>query len=169
MSKLKYTLSPNDLSCLGLYEYQHSPIEKRRRVIFSILGVFVIVYGMVMLYIGIPLLAMFMVAAGTLLLLRPYRIKRALRKRAIDPEIQDIFGEYELILNAEGIQCITPVSNSTMKWQIVKDIVHHDHYFFIRLCTGRAFVINCRTYSGDVPVSDIPQVVNSYLTHSRSQ
>jgi hypothetical protein len=90
------------------------------------------------------------------------QVDRALKNQIADPQIQGIFGAYQLTLSDEGVRDVGQTGESFCKWSGVAEVVTHGDYIFIRVVSGVAFVISRRSYSGAVPFEELPQVIEEF-------
>jgi hypothetical protein len=90
------------------------------------------------------------------------QIERHVQRLSGDPRVKGIFGSRQLILSEAGLREISPVVDSWVKWDSVREPVIEDDHILIPLANGSAAVISRKSYSGPIPFEEVPAVIANF-------
>ena len=94
-------------------------------------------------------------------------LRKTINKMYVQGKSDDI-GVHKYLISPEGVRGITGLSDGTVKWDAVENIVQTDKHLFILIHPNKAFIIPKRAFSDDSTFNQFAQDVKTMFKSSKT-
>ena len=180
---IDYNISIDDVLAYNLYYASHSPqiqkILKRRKLLYVLVGVFSLLFGLLCLFIelvsstkgdliiysiGLLVLGLFLSVYGLLLesMTRKNVTKEVIRRYSNGKD--GVIGKHHVSITPDRMSDITEVAENNIRWDAIEQVVTTDqHLYFLRLSSSIAHIVPKKAFADDTAFNKFAETAKSYL------